>query len=425
MANAARILTGLAAGLILGTLGAAAGWSFDRPVAVAGVIGGLWLDGLKMTVVPLVFCLIVTGIASAAATARAGGVTRRALFLFVGLLLGSALVGASLGSALLGAWSPAAGALDALRTGLATADVPEIPPVAEWLRSLVPTNVVSAAAEGAIVPLTVFALIFGIAAARVPAAQSRALLTFFEATAQVMLVVVGWLLLLAPIGVFALAFGVGARIGLGAASVLAHYVSVQILVTVALGLAMYPLAVLAGRVKLGSFAKAALPAQMVAASSQSSLASLPPMLAGAARLNLAATTASVVLPLAVALFRIAAPASIVIVTLAMARMSGVEIGPAQIAIAVLLASINTLVIAGLPNQVTFFAAYAPPALAAGVPIELLPLLLAVDTIPDIFYTVSNVTADLAVTSVADRAGAIDEVEPEQTEGRTAGEPEAA
>ena len=402
MSNAARILAGLAAGLLLGTLGASAGWSLDEALAVAEMGGGLWLDALKMTIVPLVFCLIVTGIASATATAGAGGITRSALLLFVGLLLLSAIVGALLGSALLGAWSPPEGAFDALRAGLGTADIPEVPPLAEWFRGLVPSNVVSAAVSGAIVPLTLFAVVFGLAAARLPLVQSRILIGFFEATAQAILTIVGWVLLLAPIGVFALAFGVGARLGLGAAAVLAQYVSVQIIVAIVLGITMYPLAILAGRKKLGEFARAAFPAQAVAASSQSSLASLPPMLAGAERMNVSATTASVVLPLAVALFRIAAPSSIVIVTLAMARMSGVEIGPIQIGLAVLLATMNTLVIAGLPNQVTFFAAYAPPAIAAGVPIDLLPLLLAVDTIPDIFYTVSNVTADLAVASVADR-----------------------
>ena len=355
-----------------------------------------------MTVVPLVFSLIVTGIAAAAATASAGGVTRRALILFVLLLLSSALLAALLGPLLLGAWSPPAGALDALRSGLGSSEAPQVPPVSEWFRTLIPTNVVSAAAEGAIVPLTIFALVFGLAAARLPSERSAPLLGFFAAVAETMLAIVRWILLLAPVGVFALAFGVGARLGLGAGAVLAHYVSVQIAVTLLLGLSMYPLAVLAGRTKLGAFARAALPAQSVAASTQSSLASLPPMIAGAERLKLPSVTSSVVLPLAVALFRIAAPASIVIVTLAMARMSGVEIGPEQIAAAALLASINTLVIAGLPNQVTFFAAYAPPAIAAGVPIELLPLLLAVDTIPDIFYTVSNVTADLAVTSVVAR-----------------------
>ncbi|MBA3526828.1 MAG: cation:dicarboxylase symporter family transporter [Sphingomonas sp.] len=168
---------------------------------------------------------------------------------------------------------------------------------------------------------------------------------------------------------------------------------------------MYPLAVLAGRVKPTAFARAAPPAQAVAASTQSSLASLPPMLAGAEKLAVAPAVSSVVLPLAVALFRIAAPASIVIVTLAMARMNGIEVGPATLAVVALLATVNTLVIVGLPNQVTFFAADAPPAIAAGVPIELLPLLLAVDTIPGIFYTVSNVTADLALTSVVGRDSA--------------------
>lgn len=402
MSNAARILIGLAAGLLLGALGVRTGWPMGGALAVAGAIGGLWLDALRMTVVPLVFSLVVTGIASAASTASAGGVTRRALLLFVVLLLFSALAGAFLGPLLLGAWSPPTGALEAMRAGLAPGAVPPVPPVAEWFRTLIPTNVVSAAAEGAIVPLTIFALFFGAAAARLPAERSAPLLGFFAGVVDTMLTIVRWVLLLAPVGVFALALGVGAKLGLGAGAVLAHYISVQIAVTLVLGLSMYPLAILAGRVRPAAFARAALPAQAVAASTQSSLASLPPMLAGAEKLAVAPAVSSVVLPLSVALFRIAAPASIVIVTLAMARMNGVEVGPGTLAVVALLATVNTLVIAGLPNQVTFFAAYAPPAIAAGVPIELLPLLLAVDTIPDIFYTVSNVTADLAVTSVVGR-----------------------
>jgi len=165
MSNAARILAGLVAGLLLGTLGAWAGLQLGPALGVTAAIGGLWLDALRMTVVPLVFALVVTGIAAAAATASASAVTRRALILFALLLLFSAVTGAILGSALLGAWSPPPGALLALRTGLGASEVPQIPPVAEWLRSLVPTNVVSAAAEGAIVPLTLFALLFGLAAA--------------------------------------------------------------------------------------------------------------------------------------------------------------------------------------------------------------------------------------------------------------------
>ena len=401
---AMRILAGLAAGLAIGGIGASVGWRLEGALAVAGAVGGIWLDALKMTIVPLVFSLVVTGIAAAAASAGAGGVTRRAFLLFTALLLGSAVTAALLGPLLLGAWSPPA--MDALRAGIAPGELPAVPPRGEWLRGLVPSNVVSSAAAGAIVPLTLFALLFGLAAAQLPEERGQALLGFFAAVAETMLVIVRWVLLLAPIGVFALAFGVAARVGLGAGAALAWYVTVQIVVTLILGLAMYPLAILAGRVKPLAFARAAAPAQAVAASTQSSLASLPLMLAGAERLGLSPRVSSVMLPLAVALFRIAAPASIVIVTLTLARMTGVELGIGQIAIVVLMATLNTLVIAGLPNQITFFAAYAPPAIAVGLPIELLPLFLAIDTIPDIFYTVSNVTADLAVTSVA-AAGAPD------------------
>jgi Na+/H+-dicarboxylate symporter len=404
MSNAARILIGLAIGLALGTLGAWAGWPLEGALAAAGVIGGVWLDALRMTIVPLVVALIVTGIAGAAGTAGAGPLTRRALVLFVLLLLASAVVAALVGPLLLGAWTPPGEALAAFRAGLGTSEAPVVPPAAEWVRSLIPTNPVAAAAEGAIVPLTIFSLVFGLAAARLPEQSGAPLIGFFRAVADAMLVIVRWVLLLAPLGVAALAFGVGARLGLGAGAALAHYVSVQIAVTVLLGLAMYPLAVALGRVRIGDFARAAFPAQAVAFSTQSSLASLPPMLAGAERLGLKAGVPPVVLPLAVAVFRIAAPASIVIVVVAMARMTGVEVGPGALALVVAMATLNTLVIAGLPNQVTFFAAYAPPAIAAGVPIELLPLLLAVDTIPDMFYTVSNVTADLAVTSAVAKGG---------------------
>lgn len=100
-----------------------------------------------------------------------------------------------------------------------------------------------------------------------------------------------------------------------------------------------------------------------------------------------------------ALFRISAPTAIGLATLALARLNGIELGLGQLGLVALLAVLNNLVIAGLPNQISFFAAYAPVALAVGVPIELLPLFLAVDTIPDMFATAANVTADVAVTLI--------------------------
>lgn len=103
-----------------------------------------------------------------------------------------------------------------------------------------------------------------------------------------------------------------------------------------------------------------------------------------------------------------APAAITLAILALAKLNGVELSLAQLALVVPLSVLNNLVIAGLPNQISFFAAYAPVALAVGVPIELLPLFLAVDTIPDMFATTANVTADLAVTTLLTERGGDDE-----------------
>jgi proton glutamate symport protein len=282
------------------------------------------------------------------------------------------------------------------RSGLACGDA---------LLGLVSPNLAAAAAEGAIPPLAIFALLFGVAAARLPAERTQTILDALAQAAEIVLVIVGWVLALAPIGVAALGFALGARLGLGAGSALASYVGTQIAVTLVLGIAMYALAAFGARVGVGSFARAALEPQAVAASTQSSLAALPAMLAAAGRLTRspeAASAPAAVLPLAVALFRLAAPASIVIVTLATAHLHGTHLAPATLVTVVGLSILGTLIIAGLPNQTTFFAAYAPALLAAHLPIDLLPLFLAVDVIPDIFYTVTNVTADLSVAATAAR-----------------------
>lgn len=393
------IVAGLVAGLALGTALHGFGADSGSAIAVGQLIGSLWLNALKMTLVPLIFSLVVTGVAAAAANRVGGRLGRRTAILFVALLFLSALVGAILGTLLLDI-----GPASAL--AVTQAAPPEVPGASAWILGLVPSNILSAAADGAIVPLVLFALIFALAATRL-GDRAAPVLGFFEVVSEIMVVIVRWVLLLAPVGVFALAFSLGATTGLEAGAFVGWYVIVQIVATLALAALMYPLAISSG-LSVGAFGRAAAPAQAIAASTQSSLASLPMMVEAARRLAVPERSAAVVLPLAVAVFRIAAPASIVIVTLALARITGVQLGLAELAIVMLMATVNTLVIAGLPNQITFFAAYAPPALAVGVPVEFLPIFLAIDAIPDIFYTVTNVTADLAVTAAASGGPAVAE-----------------
>lgn len=405
MSSSTRILLGLLFGLGFGIALAAIdpAW-LGTSIAIAEPIGTLWLDALRMTIVPLVFALLVTGVASTAATASAGGLAARALLLFLFLLLVAALLGEIISGSFLALWPIPAGAAEAIRSSVAEggATVPAAAPLAEWLGAIMPRNPIKSAAEGDMLPLVIFALIFGFAVTRIQRERGTRLLDFFQAIVDAMLVIVHWVILVAPIGVFALAYLVGARAGIAAAGALAHYLLVLVSVQLVLIVLVYPLAIVGARIPLQKFARAVLPAQAVATSTQSSLASLPAMIEGAQRLGIAPHVIALVLPMAVSVFRITSPAANIAVVLYSASLFGVELSPIQYLAGAAIAVVMSFASVGLPGQVSFFTSIVPICLVMGVPVGALPLFLAVETIPDIFRTIGNVTADVAVTAVMAR-----------------------
>lgn len=394
-----RARAGLASGIILSEWG---GGRDADVVAIIQPIGEAWLNGLQMPLIPLIFALLVTGIAQAATTARTSGMAGRTIMIFAIALVASASVAAIVGTAMLHIWPVPAGATSAL-AGASAAEVPGVKPSAEWLLGFIPANPIRSAADGQVVAVVLFALVFGFAVTRIAVARRAQITGLFEALADVLLVVVGWVLWLAPIGVFALALVAGARSGLATAGALLHYIGFIVLICVVVTLLVYPVALGLGRISAGRFARAAFPAQAIALSTQSSIASLPAMIRACdGPLAVRETTRSIVLPLAISLFRITSPPANLSVALYVAAMHGVALGPAQLVIGVLVAAIVSLAAVGLPSQITFFTTTGPICLAMGVPVEALPLLLAVETVPDIFRTMGNVTADMAVARVMDQ-----------------------
>lgn len=396
------ILIALAAGLALGLVGMGRSWA-GQGLAIAEPVGGMWLDGLKMTIVPLVVSLLITGIIKAAAAARAGRLALRSVITFLVLLWASSLMAALVMPLLFNLWPLSAEAAQALQTsGAPSGPLGAAPGVGDFLRSFIPSNLIAAAASDAILPLTVFTIIFAFALLSLEAEKRDLLAKLFEALGDAMLVVIGWVLRLAPIGVFALAFSVAAKAGISALGALAHYV---VLVSATGGvvlLAAYGVAMVGGRIGLGQFARAVLPAQAVAVSTQSSLASLPAMLGSCAALGIPAARADLILPLAVALFRATGPAMNLAVALYIAHWTGAEPGWMQIAAAIAVAATTTLGAVSLPGQLSFVSSIAPIALVLGVPVEPLGLLIAVETLPDIMRTLANVTMDVAVTATISR-----------------------
>ena len=407
MSQPVRVLLALVLGLALGIASAASGGAWvDGVVSVAEPIGTAWLNGLRMTIVPLVTALLITGIAATAQAARAGGLAARSLAIFIACIWTSATLAALLTPLFLDLIPLPLDSAAALKGAFAGGEaVGEVPGVAAFLGSIVPTNPIFAAANDQILPLIVFVTVFAFALLRLPPGPRDVLTGFFAALSDVMLVIIGWVLWLAPIGVFALAFVVGARAGGAAFGALVHYIVVVSLVGIVIWALAYPLAVFGGRVPLGRFARAVIPSQAVAISTQSSLASVPAMLKSSEAAGVPTATAGVVLPLAVAIFRATGPGMNLAVVIYVAHLFGMPLGPAQLAAGVAAAAITTLGAVSLPGQVSFVTSIAPICLAMGIPIEPLAILIAVETIPDIFRTVGNVTMDVAVTAtVSERSG---------------------
>lgn len=389
----AALLAGLALGWALAGGGAA-----DIAGAIVRPIGSVWLRGLQMTIVPLVAALLVTGIARMVATASAGPMARRTLLTFLVALAVGTLFAAFVMPALLNALPIPGQAAASLAAQ--TAEPEEVPGLGAFVESLVSPNVVAAAAETAMLPLIVFFSAMAVAITRLPEAQRDLLLRLFEALGDAMLVIIGWVLWLAPLGVFALAVGVGLDSGGGAFAALAHY----ILLVSGLGLAVLVAAYVIGAVQHGParFARAMLPSQAVAISTQSSLASLPAMLQSCRLLGVRETTADFVLPLAVALFRATGPVMNLGVAIYVAKLAGVEIPPQAMAAGVAVALLTTIGSVSLPGAISFVTAIGPIAIAMGVPVQPLAILVAVEMLPDIMRTLGNVTMDVAVTASVDR-----------------------
>jgi len=400
-----RVMLGLALGAAIGLTLA---WSDTalaaKVAALVQPIGKLWLNALQMTVVPLVLALVIIGVTTASDTASSGRTARRALLVFVVLLSFSSFFTALAAPALL-SLVPRDPALAQALSGSA-GTVASAATATTWtdsLTAIIPSNAIAAAAQSAMLPLVVFALFFGFALTRIDKPRRDLVVDFFQAIADTMIVIVRWVLWAAPVGVFALVLAVCAQSGLSMVSALGVYILLQCVLYLAVTLMMLPVAVLWGGQKLRDFAAAILPAQVVAASTQSSLASLPAMLDIAQRrLGVSPQVTALVLPMAVSLFRINSPVQYVSAAAFIAWAYGIDLSAAQLATGAALAVIISCGAVGLPGQVSYMATNLPVTQAMGLPVAPLGLLLAVDTIPDVFATVGNVTADLAATSVVSK-----------------------
>jgi proton glutamate symport protein len=404
---ALRVLLGLTAGLLLGATASISGWPLLTRVANwLEPLGALFVNAIRMTVLPLVVGSLVAGIAAAPDIRSLGRVGGRALLFFALTLLAGGALTAVLAPPLVSLIPvdiEAARALQAQVAENARPSASQVPTLSRWLVDLVPANPLRAAADSAMLPLIVFTVLFAIAIAALPAQPRTTMSTFFEAVRDAALNLVRWVLAAAPLGVFALAAPLAARLGLAAAGALAGYVGLVALFTTAfVAVVLYPLAATLGRIKITEFVRAVLPAQAVAFSSRSSLASLPAMMEVArSRLGLPDEIAGFLIPLAASVYRVGAAVGQTLGVVFVAHLYQVVLSPLQLASIVLTVVATSFSVPGIPGGSIIIM--APVLMSAGLPVEGVGILLGADTIPDMFRTTANVTGHMTAAVVLGRS----------------------
>ena len=404
MSLTARVLVALVAGFLVGFAVASGRVPGGAAiVAILAPIGIIFLNLIRMTVVPLVASMLVASVGSLAASGALARVGARAAAFAVGLVTAVAAIAVAVAAPALAMIPIDREAAIALRPAASAADASAsaAPAIAQWFVDLVPANVVKAAADGAMLPVIIFSVLFAFALAGVSADRRDAALRAVQAVADAMQRLVGWILELAPFGVFALAVPLASRLGLAAAGAVAAYIVVVVSLTIAVGVAiLYPLGIVLGGMRPREFVAYCAPSQAVAFASRSSLAALPAMVESAERAGLPPVVSGFILPLAASVFRVGGAVAIPVGALFLARLYAVPVTIGQMASIVFTSALASFTVPGIPGG--SIIAMVPVLAAAHLPIEGIGILLAVDAVPDMFRTTENATGSMMLAAVFGR-----------------------
>jgi len=393
--------------LIALALAVAAGLATSPETAVLGVplvsayafVGTLFLNALKMIVVPLVFASLVTGVAGLGDGKGLGRLGAKT----VGYYMLTSLVAILIGLAVVNAVQPGvvdgrpardvmgleadASAVAEKVQGRGAGDVVEI-----FLR-MVPVNVVAAAAEGQMLGLITFALLFGFFTARIGGRAGEVLGAFWQGVFEVMMRITELVMRFAPVGVFGLVAKVVATSGLEAFRPLAWFV---LAVLLALGLHFFgvlPLLLrLLARVSPLRHYRAMAPALLTAFSTASSSATLPLTLECVERnARVSNRVSSFVLPLGATVNMDGTALYECVAAMFIAQAYGIQLGFAEQLAIVLIALLTSIGVAGIPAA--SLVAITVILAAVGLPAEGIGLILAVDRVLDMCRTAVNVFSD--------------------------------
>ena len=400
MSSSTRILLGLALGLVGGI-----GFSFFDDSSTSTLpsiiepIGTLWVNAIRMTVIPLLIALMITAIAGQETTGIVAQLGGKTMGLFIAMIAASSFFVFLVAPPLIAMLNIDPEASRRLLESTAAENVvsSELPPFREWLVALIPINPVRAAADTAVLPLMIFTGLFSMALLKIKTEQRTHVMGLFSAIKETMFVLISWIMRLAPIGIFALAFPLAATLGVSAISALSSFIVIVCALITLFTVALYPLATWAGGVRVYDFARALAPAQIIGFSTRSSLAALPACFTATEVLGISSRVSGVVLPIAVTLFKFASPIARTAGSYFIARLYGIDLAIYELFIIAAAIGLFSFYSPAIPSGGLLII--TPVYISIGLPVEGIGILIAIDLVVDMFITAANVTANVTVATI--------------------------
>ena len=386
-------------------LGGITGYLMGPSAESIKIVGDVFIDFIKMLIVPLIFFSVVSGVAAIGDLGRLGSVGWRAIALFVITGQIAVWLGLGLGNLV----EPGIG-VDTSMLQMGETPAPAPFDWREMIRSMIPVSPVGVMAEVKVLPLIVFSLLIGIGIL-LAKEEAAPVARIFDGGAAIMLKVTAIVMELTPFGVFALIAWVVGTLGLDAVAALAKLVAMNYLGCLLIIAVVYGglLAVVA-RVSIVGFFRGMIDAIAVAYSTASSSATLPVTLRCTQRnLGVSKPTSSFIVSLGSTINMDGTAMYLGLATLFGAQLFGVTLGFEHYLIIALLATVGSIGAAGIPGGglVMMGAVFS----AVGVPLETIAFVAGVDRIMDMMRTATNVTGDAAVTvTTASLIGEVDKGE---------------
>lgn len=383
-------------------------------------IGAVWLAALQMLLLPLILSQLL-----AAITGTGGGAGRevgklgvRTIALFVLMLFVAGALTFVISKPIVALYDGG----PSFAASVAGDDVVKGAEASQSFAKQLPTNLVDSARKGQIFPLLIFAALLGAAVTRLPDERRIQLTDLFRGFAAAMMIVVRWILVFTPAGVFALTYASALDAGGAVAGMMGAFIIIVCALLALFIVLLYPVTAIAAKIPMRTFAKAVAPAQLVAVSTLSSIAALPALVQGGAEhLRLPPRFTGFVLPLCVSIFKMNRTVSSTAKLVFLAHVYGVPLSASAVVVFMISVTLLSFGAAGVPNGGQAFTTL-PAYVAAGLPIEGVILLEATSMAPDMLKTILNVTGDMSVAAILSRSSRREsEAVAEQNPAALAGE----